>query len=371
MLGFTALGEAGDAGVDAVRTLRGDPELDPYATLWLVDRGLEKEEAIRPEMAAHMLVETCAAVAAQNGPSGVVQMLSDLGPADEQAASWAACGGWIVPTSPPSCSGRRRSPGQAGRQGRPQGRLQASLLEPSGVADSYPLDERTVCPQDHHCRLYAICRAIYHPLLTKRDAMQYEDHPAPPPPRSRGPSRAVWVAAITTALLVAVAAAFLTTRSGGEAVGYLPPESSVPPTTSAPTTTTIDTETEVVARLREILRVRDVAYRQREGGLLRTIYTSDCPCLAGDGKAIKQLLKDKAIWVGASTSIRGEKLERVNERLWIVIATFDGSPFRIETESGQLIRSVEGKSEQFRFVLARSADRSKWMLGYAAPVKDN
>jgi len=74
------------AGVDAVRTLRGDPELDPYATLWLVDRGLEKQEAVRPEMAAHMLVETCAVLAAQDGPRAVVQMLSDLGPADEQAA---------------------------------------------------------------------------------------------------------------------------------------------------------------------------------------------------------------------------------------------------------------------------------------------
>jgi hypothetical protein len=86
MLGFTALGAAGDAGVDAVRALRGDPQLHPYATLWLVDRGLEEQEAVRPEMAAHMLVETCAAVAAQDGPSAVAQMLADLGPVDEQAA---------------------------------------------------------------------------------------------------------------------------------------------------------------------------------------------------------------------------------------------------------------------------------------------
>ncbi|HEU4396406.1 MAG TPA: hypothetical protein VFU54_01055, partial [Actinomycetota bacterium] len=76
MLGFTALGAAGEAGVEAVRALQGDPGLHPYATLWLVDRGLEKQEAVRPEMAAHMLVETCAAVAAQDGPSAVVQMLS-------------------------------------------------------------------------------------------------------------------------------------------------------------------------------------------------------------------------------------------------------------------------------------------------------
>jgi hypothetical protein len=86
MLGFTALGAAGDAGVDAVRALQGDPELRPYATLWLVDRGLEKQEAVPPEMAAHMLVETCAAVAATDGPSAVAQMLADLGPSDEQAA---------------------------------------------------------------------------------------------------------------------------------------------------------------------------------------------------------------------------------------------------------------------------------------------
>jgi len=124
----------------------------------------------------------------------------------------------------------------------------------------------------------------------------------------------------------------------------------------------------VVARLREILRVRDVAYRRRDAELLKTIYTNDCPCLAGDGNAIKQLLKDNAIWVGASTSIRVEKLERVSDRLWIVIASFNASPFRIETESGQLVRSIEGKSELFRFVLARIAARPEWMLGYAAPV---
>jgi len=199
--------------------------------------------------------------------------------------------------------------------------------------------------------------------------MQFEDHPAPPPPTPGGPSRAAWVAATAVALLVVTAvAAFLMTRGDGEAAGSPSPEPSRPQTTASPTTTTIDTRTEVVARLREILRVRDVAYRRRDAELLKTIYTNDCPCLAGDGNAIKQLLKDNAIWVGASTSIRVEKLERVSDRLWIVIASFNASPFRIETESGQLVRSIEGKSELFRFVLARIAARPEWMLGYAAPV---
>jgi hypothetical protein len=174
-----------------------------------------------------------------------------------------------------------------------------------------------------------------------------------------------------TALLAAATAAVFATRGEDPPAASPPPASSAPSATAAATTTTIDPRTEVVARLKEILKVRDAAYEQRQAELLKTIYTSDCPCLTGDGNAIKQLLKDKAVRVGASRSIRVKKLERVNERLWIVIAIFDGSPFRIETESGQLIRSVEGKSELFRFVLARNVASSEWLLGYAAPVKDN
>jgi hypothetical protein len=202
--------------------------------------------------------------------------------------------------------------------------------------------------------------------------MEIEDHPAPPPPTPGGTSRRAALAAIAAALLLVVAVvAVFATRGDGDAAGSTPPEPSPPQTTAAATTTTTDTETEVVARLREILRVRDDAYEQRDDRLLRTIYTSDCPCLTGDGKAIRQLVRDKAIWVGASTSIQVNKTERVNERLWIIIAVFDASPFRIETESRELIRSIEGRSDLFRFVLARSMARSDWLLGYAAPVRDS
>jgi hypothetical protein len=202
--------------------------------------------------------------------------------------------------------------------------------------------------------------------------METEDRPAPPPPTPGGTSRRAAVAAIAAALLLVVAVvAVFATRGDGDAAGSTAPEPPPSQTTAAATTTTIDTETEVVARLREILRVRDDAYQQRDARLLRTIYTSDCPCLTGDGNAIRQLVKDKAIWVGASTSIQVSKIERVNERLWIVIAVFDASPFRIETESRELIRSIAGRSELFRFVLARSMARSEWLLGYAAPVRDS
>jgi hypothetical protein len=84
--------------------------------------------------------------------------------------------------------------------------------------------------------------------------------------------------------------------------------------------------------------------------------------------AIKQLLKDDAVWVGASTSVRISKLEKVSDRVWVIVGQFDASPFRIETKSGNLIRAVQGKSELFRFVLAREPVSGDLLLGFAAPV---
>jgi hypothetical protein len=136
--------------------------------------------------------------------------------------------------------------------------------------------------------------------------MQFEDHPAPPPPAPRGPSLRVWLAATAVALLVATAvAAFLMTRGEGEAVGSPPPslEPTSPQTTASSTTTTIDTETEVVARLREILRVRDNALLQRNAGLLDDIYTVDCNCLKDGRIAIRQLRQKKNGLEGAINKI--------------------------------------------------------------------
>jgi hypothetical protein len=85
MLGFQALGAAGPAGIEAVRSLRENPTLRAHATMWLVDHGQEKQEAIDRDMAARLLVETCALVAATDGPAAAAELLTDLGPPDEQA----------------------------------------------------------------------------------------------------------------------------------------------------------------------------------------------------------------------------------------------------------------------------------------------
>jgi hypothetical protein len=199
--------------------------------------------------------------------------------------------------------------------------------------------------------------------------MQFQDQPAPPPPTSRGPSRAVWTAAILTALLVAVGAAIFATRGDEQAAGSLPPAPSSPPATAA-ATTTIDPRTEVVARLKEILKVRDKALHDRNPRLLSAVYTVDCPCLEGDTNAIKELVGRNYHLIGGGTSIRVRRVERVNSRLWLVIADFDSAPLRIETKSGDLVRQEPAGSDLFQFALAKPVDATEWLLGRASAYND-
>ena len=200
--------------------------------------------------------------------------------------------------------------------------------------------------------------------------MQYQDHPAPPPPTPRGPARAVWIAATTTALLVAVAAAFLMTRSDGDAAGSPAPESSVPATTASPTTTTIDTETEVVARLREILRVRDKAILSRNAKLLDDIYTVDCNCLKDGRNAIQRLRQENIVWKGLSTRLAVQQIERVNDRLWAVTGVVNTPEVRIESELGELVRVIPPERNQLRFALAKPLGADEWLLGHVSLLNE-
>jgi hypothetical protein len=132
------------------------------------------------------------------------------------------------------------------------------------------------------------------------------------------------------------------------------------------TTTTISRKTEVTSRLREILRVRDRALLARDAALLSDIYTVDCKCLE-DGRAlIQQLRKDNIVWRGVKTDITIQSAERINDRLWIVVATVRTPSVRIQTEAGRLVRIVPPERNIVRFALAKPQNAEEWLLGHAS-----
>ncbi len=139
----------------------------------------------------------------------------------------------------------------------------------------------------------------------------------------------------------------------------------------SPPTTTQNTREEVIERLREILSIRDRAFRERKTGLLKEIYTVDCPCLEGDKNAIDELVTSNYHMVGGATSIRVHRVSQVNARLWLVIADFQSAPLRIETDDNKLVRQEPRGSDLFQFALSKPASSSEWLLGRATAYKDN
>jgi hypothetical protein len=129
------------------------------------------------------------------------------------------------------------------------------------------------------------------------------------------------------------------------------------------------TPRQLVSRLREILQIRETAYRSRNPDLLRSIYSSDCPCLASDETAIYELLQRAYMWDGIETSIEIRRVTRLHERLWTVTAIFRSESLRIEMENGRLIRKEPAGSDLFEFTLVKPRDAHKWLLGRASVVE--
>jgi hypothetical protein len=130
-------------------------------------------------------------------------------------------------------------------------------------------------------------------------------------------------------------------------------------------------EDEVVYRLREILRIREQAYRSRTPELLHSIYSSDCPCLLSEERAITELLDRGYVWDDIATSIDVRSVRKVNSRLWIVVARFSSKVLRIETESGKFVGQEQAGTDLFEFTLVKPRETQQWLLGLVSIVEDD
>jgi hypothetical protein len=196
-----------------------------------------------------------------------------------------------------------------------------------------------------------------------------KNDPQSPPSALSGSSRRGRLSAVVVTLVVASSAVIglLVSRQDNNPSSF-PSEqmagSGMTSTTS--TATTSSTQTEVTSRVREILQVRDKALLARDVDLLSGIYTIDCECLE-DGRAlINQLLQKNIVWRGVRTKVAVTSIEKVNDRLWIVVATVQTPSVRIETESGRLIRIVPPERNRVRFALAKPQNEKEWLLGHAS-----
>jgi hypothetical protein len=143
------------------------------------------------------------------------------------------------------------------------------------------------------------------------------------------------------------------------------------PPSATSSATSLTGRGEILSRLQEILQIREDAYRLRDPEMLRSIYSEDCPCLASDEKAINELLERDHRWAGIATSIEVRSVNRVNERIWIVVALFHSNRLRIETSSGEVVRAEPAGDDLFQFTLVKPQDAQRWLLGLATILETN
>jgi murein L,D-transpeptidase YcbB/YkuD len=136
--------------------------------------------------------------------------------------------------------------------------------------------------------------------------------------------------------------------------------------TSTPTQTTIDPRVareraEVTARFFKIMSVREQALSQRNLRALNEIYTPDSPQLHKDRTEIQTLRRRHELWRGLQLPVQILKVTQASSRRWTVVALLGRSDARLELESGELIRDVEGNRQVYWCTLIKDPAKG-WLL---------
>jgi len=136
--------------------------------------------------------------------------------------------------------------------------------------------------------------------------------------------------------------------------------------TQTPTPTTIDptaarARAEITSRFFKIMSIRERALSRRDPRLLNQIYTPDSPQLDRDRTEIQTLRDKRERWKGLQLPVQVLKATETSSRRWTVVALLGRSDARLELESGELIRDVEGNRQVYWCTLIKDPAKG-WLL---------
>jgi hypothetical protein len=117
----------------------------------------------------------------------------------------------------------------------------------------------------------------------------------------------------------------------------------------------------VTDSLLKIMAVREQALSQRNMRLLNNIYTPDSPQLHKDRTEIQTLRDKHELWKGLQLPVQVLKATPANSRRWTVVALLGRSDARLQLESGELIRDVQGNRQVYWCTLIKDPAKG-WLL---------
>jgi hypothetical protein len=111
--------------------------------------------------------------------------------------------------------------------------------------------------------------------------------------------------------------------------------------------------TRVVTRFKELMLLREIALRERDQGLLASVYAPGAAGLARDRAEITRLRSAGRRLDGLRLPVRILDAYRSGNGTWVVLARVTRSPARLVTGSGRPVRATRASAATYRCVLVK------------------
>jgi len=178
--------------------------------------------------------------------------------------------------------------------------------------------------------------------------------PTDPDP-SYGPSAEsavglTFVAVVLVCLFVAGALGVVATRHPAPAAA----SAGEPEATAVASSSTAGlARARIVTRFKELMLLREIALRERDRGLLASVYTPGAAGLDRDRAEIARLRSAGRRLDGLRFPVKVLNAYRSGDGTWVVIARVTRSPARLVTGSGRPVRATRASAAVYRCVLVK------------------
>jgi hypothetical protein len=177
------------------------------------------------------------------------------------------------------------------------------------------------------------------------------------PDPSSGPSAEsavglTFVAVVLVSLFVAGALGVVATRQPGPSAAAPAPEPEAAAVASESTAALA--RTRILARFKELMLLREIALRERDQGLLASVYIPGAAGLARDRAEIARLRSAGRRLDGLRLPVKVLSASRSGNGTWVVLARVTRSPARlVVTGSGRPVRATRASAATYRCVLVK------------------
>jgi hypothetical protein len=177
----------------------------------------------------------------------------------------------------------------------------------------------------------------------------------PDPSYGRSAESAVgltFVAIVLVGLFVAGALGVVATRRPAPAADPgQEPEATA--TAVAASSTAEVARARMVGRFKELMLLREIALRERDQGLLASVYARAASGLARDRAEIARLRSTDRRLDGLRLPVKVFSAHRLGNGTWVVVARLGRSPARLVTGSGRPVRATHASAATYRCTLVK------------------